>query len=289
MPPSGAWNDRPVIATPLSRRGLLLAAGATALVGCSGATIPRVTVSPTGSIRDQLRAVMERVSTGTDKLGVAVKDLRSGATYDFRGDYASQLASAAKPMIVAMALRKAGADALPQPQADQAARAIEHSDNDSADALFEWAGRRPAFDALAKDLGLAQTHSDPAKDFWSWCWTTPKDQLSFVEQLLTGSKALTAGQRAYLLHLMGKVEADQAWGVGKPRSTEVAVQLKNGWVQFQSTDNLWAVNSIGHVQGAGRDYLLTIMTRTADFDTGRELTSEIGTWVFNVLGSGTLT
>lgn len=278
-----------MIANPLSRRGLLLAAGATALVGCSTpVTIPRVTASPTGSIREQLQAVVERVSTGTDRLGVALKDLRSGATFDFRGDYANQLASAAKPMIVAMALRKAGADALPAPQAEQAAKAIEHSDNDSADALFEWAGRRPAFDALAGDLGLTQTHSDPARDFWSWCWTTPKDQLAFVDQLVTGGKALTDGQRAYLLDLMGRVEDAQAWGVGKPRSADVAVQLKNGWVPFESTDKLWAVNSIGHVKGAGRDYLLTIMTRTPDFDTGRELTSEIGTWVFNVLGSGTL-
>ena len=59
-------------------------------------------------------------------------------------------------------------------------------------------------------------------------------------------------------------------------------------MQFQSTDKLWAVNSMGHVAGEGRDYRLAIMTRTVDFETGREMCDEIGRQVFSILGSGTL-
>ncbi len=266
-----------------------MAAGATALSACSTpVAIPRVTTSPTGAVVDQLNAVMQTIAANNDKLGLALLDLRTGGRFDFRGDYASQLASAAKPFIVSMAMRKNGGPNLPQPQADQAAHAIEHSDNDAADALFEWAGRRPAFDELVADAKLTATHSDPAKDFWSWCWTSPEDLVAFTQGLLSGTPALTAPERSYLLDLMSKVQDDQAWGVGQPRSAEVKVRLKNGWVKFESTDKLWAVNSFGHVQGAGRDYILAIMTRTPDFETGRELTSELGTWVFNVLGSGTL-
>ena len=48
---------------------------------------------------------------------------------------------------------------------------------------------------------------------------------------------------------MSKTNASQTWGIGHPKSDDVDVSMKNGWVQFQSTDNLWAVNSMGHVQG----------------------------------------
>ncbi len=80
----------------------------------------------------------------------------------------------------------------------------------------------------------------------------------------------------YVWDLMGQVQDDQTWGIGQPKSASVATHLKNGWVQFQSTDNLWAVNSMGGVEGEGRSYFACVMTRTPDFATGRELTSRSG-------------
>ncbi|MFT3861764.1 serine hydrolase [Micropruina sp.] len=287
-----AWTSAPRFSR---RTGLLALAGVLVLSGCSNTpAVPTPTVSPTGAIRDQLQAAISTIAAGHDKLGVAVRDLRSGASWNFRGDVASQSASMAKPMIVSMALRKARADKLQQPlppeQATQATKAITNSDNDSADALWAWAGGRPAYDELAEALGLANTHSAAEKDFWSWTWTTPEDQLSFLQQLVTGdTTALTEAERSYLLGLMGQVQDDQTWGVGAPKSGTVKVALKNGWVQFQSTDNLWAVNSIGHVSGDGRDYLLTIMGRFSTFDEGRAYCNAIGDWVFRILGSGELT
>ena len=276
------------------RAGLCALGGALLLAGCSNAaSVPTPTASPTGSIRDQLQSAIGTIAAGQDKLGVAVLDLRSGASWNLRGDWACQSASMAKPMVVSMALRKAAADKLQQPlppeQDAQANKAIKNSDNDAADALWAWAGARPAYDALAKDLKLANTHSAPEKDFWSWTWTTPLDQLSFMHQLVKGdTTALTDAQRSYLLGLMGQVQDDQTWGVGFPKSGTVQVEMKNGWVQFQSTDNLWAVNSIGHVSGDGRDYLLTMMGRYPTFDAGKAYCNAIGDWVFRILGSGEL-
>lgn len=277
----------------ITRRTALFGAGAAALVaGCSAApSVPTPTTSPTGTIRQQLQSTLETITAGQDQLGVALRDLRTGADWNFRGDWACQSASMAKPMIVAMALRKARADGgpLPAEQSQLAEKAILNSDNDAADALWTWAGARPSYDALAKDLGLGKTHSAPEKDFWSWTWTTPLDQLSFLSTLLAGGgSALKPDECAYLLGLMGQVQDDQTWGVGAPKSATVKVQLKNGWVQFQSTDKLWAVNSIGRVQGDGRDYLLTIMSREPTFEGGKAYTQAIGQWVFNILGSGKL-
>jgi len=206
---------------PISRRFLLASAGAAAgglaLAACTGTpNIPRPTASPTGPLRAQLDEVLKIVSAGSDRFGVSVTDLRSGGTYGFNGDYASQNASMVKVMIALMALRKA--------------------------------------------------------------------------RYLTegGTSAFSTEQGAFVYDLMGKVTPDQAWGVGAPGSATVAVHLKNGWVQFKSTDGLWAVNSMGTVKGEGRDYRMAVMTRVPDFPTGRELTSEVGRQVFSVLGTGPL-
>lgn len=283
----------------ISRRSLLTTVGAatgglalSTLAACTGTpNIPRPTVSPTGPIKSQLDEVMRIIANGSDKFGVHLEDTRSGGTYSFNGDYASQSASMAKPMVVAMALRKARADGgeLSPENTELAKKAITQSDNDSADALWAYAGGRPAYDALAAELGLADTHSDPGRDFWSWTWTTPADQVKLVKTLAEGGNpALTDAECRFVYDLMGQVQDDQAWGVGQPRSDAVKAHLKNGWVQFESTDKLWAVNSMGSVAGDGRNYRLAVMTRVSDFATGREITSEVGKWVFSILGSGTL-
>ena len=113
--------------------------------------------------------------------------------------------------------------------------------------------------------------------------------MQLLDYLVTGgTDAFTAAEGKFVYDLMGQVQDDQTWGVGAPKSGTVQVHLKNGWVQFKSSDGLWAVNSMGTVQGEGRDYRMAVMTRVADFDTGRELTSEVGRQVFSILGSGSL-
>ena len=283
----------------ISRRSLLTTAGVivggmaiTGLAACSQTpAIPQPSASPTGPIKDQLDQALKIISGGSDKFGVYLEDVRSGGTYSFNGGYASQSASMAKPMIVSMALRKAATDggALSADNVNNARLAITNSNNDAATALWNYAGYA-GYQSLATGLGLAATHLDTGKpDQWSWTWTTPGDQVKLVKVLQSGgSKALTNAECKFVYDLMGQVEDDQTWGVGQPKSASVNVHLKNGWVQFKSTDNLWAVNSMGSVTGDGRDYRLCVMTRVADFPTGRDLTSMVGKWVFSILGSGKL-
>lgn len=277
----------------VSRRAFLVGAAATAaLAGCGRAPVDirMPTASPTGPVRSQLAQIMDAYAANTDRLGLALRDLTSGKDFEFRGDYSSQSASMAKVMIVAMALRKAAADGgeLPFERMTQASNAIIHSDNDSADALWAYAGGPDAYQVLANELGMTQTHRDPDKDFWSWTWTTPSDQRLLMDRIMHGTPALTVQDRFYLLDLMSKVEQAHTWGVGAPKSTDVDVWMKNGWVQFQSTDNLWAVNSMGHVQGEGRDYILAMMCRMPTFEAGKQLLNDIGGDVFAALGSGKL-
>ena len=281
---------------PISRRSLLASAGVvtgtfalTGLAACTGTpNIPRPTASPTGPIASQLSEVLKVVSAGSDKFGVFVTDVRSGGTFSFNGDYASQNASMVKVMIALMALRKAGG-LLSAENAAVATKMITQSDNASAETLWAYGGGPNAYQQLADDLLLTHTHREQSRDDWSWTWTTPSDQVLLLKYVTEGgTKAFTAEQGAYVYDLMGKVTDDQTWGVGSPKSASVVVHLKNGWVQFKSTDNLWAVNSMGTVKGDGRDYRLAVMTRVPDFATGRELTSEVGRQVFSILGTGPL-
>lgn len=276
-----------------SRRTLLWSAtalaGGVALASCSsGPRIPTPTASPTGSVSEQLDQVLQIVSSGSKEFGVFLRDPKSGHDYSFNGGYASQNASMIKPMLVAMSQRRARAEGgeLSTELRQAATLAITKSDNDAATELWQYAGP-DAYPTLAGELGMTASHLDENKpDQWSWTWTTPEDQVRFL-QALTGPtiEALTDAERGFIYDLMGQVVDDQTWGVGAVKSETVRVHLKNGWVQFKSSDGLWAVNSMGTITGEGRDYQLAVMTRQGDFDTGRELLSEVGRQVFAVLGT----
>lgn len=276
----------------VGRRTLLLGIAGAGLTACARPTTTLVTPTslPEGSVREQLDAAMAAFGANTDLLGVSLHDRTSGATYAFHDDYETQSASIAKVMIVLAALTKARDEGteLTFEQYGLASRAIIDSDNDSADALWDWVGGKRTYDVLATDLGLANTHSDDRSEFWSWTNTDPHDQRTLIDLLLDGTPALATDDRLYLLDLMGRTNSEQTWGVGHDRSEDVEVQMKNGWVQFQSTDGLWAVNSIGHVVGEGRDYTAAIMCRRPTFDEGRDLVDAIGASLFEILGTGSL-
>ncbi|MFV0406690.1 MAG: serine hydrolase [Propioniciclava sp.] len=283
-------------AAPLTRRLLLTGiVGLTAagMAGCARTPAPPALSADllSGSVRQQLTTVLDHYRAQTDLLGISLRDRTSGATFEVRGDYGSQSASIAKVMIVLLALqqaRRAGTE-LTFAQYGLASQAIINSDNDSADTLWAEVGGTAAYDRLAADLGLRSTHSDARSDFWSWTGTTPHDQRVLIDLLLDGSEALHTDDRRYLLDLMGRTNAEQTWGVGHDRGSDVTVHMKNGWVQFKSTDNLWAVNSIGHVSAPDRDYTAAIMGRMPTFDEGRQLVDALGAHIFTILGTGQLT
>ena len=53
-------------------------------------------------------------------------------------------------------------------------------------------------------------------------------------------------------------QPSQAWGISSGPTAGVMVAIKNGWLP--NDNGIWQVNSIGWVSGAGRDYVIAVLT-----------------------------
>ena len=94
---------------------------------------------------------------------------------------------------------------------------------------------------------------------------------------------LSDASRAYALNLMEHVTPSQAWGVSEGVAVGVTVALKNGWLPIAS---LWTVNSIGWVNGQGRNYAVAVLTDNDPSEQyGIDTISEIASASFETLGS----
>jgi hypothetical protein len=199
----------------------------------------------------------------------AVYDVSTGQTWTLGHGRPQDEASIVKVDILEtlLARYRTSGSALPAAYVPTAREMIEYSDNDAATTLWYAAGGPARIRSYNAAAGLHHTSPSRCVDCpgfpwpgWGLTTTTPSDQIALLRQLIKPSLLLTAGQRRYILRLMEQVTPSQRWGVsdGVPRGATVA--LKNGWLPLTSTDDDWQVNSIGWVSGAGRDYLLAVLT-----------------------------
>ncbi|NUQ98079.1 MAG: hypothetical protein HOY79_16535 [Streptomyces sp.] len=193
------------------------------------------------------------------EVSVAVLDLDSGESASY-GDGAFDTASIVKVGILAVLLLQAQ-DAGRHLTADEKSYAttmIENSDNTAASELWRTIGRAEGLDAANKRLGLTDTEGGDGM-LWGLTQTTATDQLTLLEQVFGDDSELSEASRTYLQGLMGRIEADQQWGVSAAADGS-AWALKNGWLP-RSTTGLWDVNSIGRVTVDGRDHLVAVLSK----------------------------
>jgi hypothetical protein len=63
---------------------------------------------------------------------------------------------------------------------------------------------------------------------------------------------------------MSNVDPTQAWGISSGVATGAAVAIKNGWLPTGADDTPpWQTNSIGYVNGDGRNYLIAVLVNGA--------------------------
>ncbi|MFJ1810468.1 MULTISPECIES: serine hydrolase [unclassified Streptomyces] len=195
---------------------------------------------------------------GDAAVSVAVLDLDSGdgATY---GSGAFDTASIVKVDILATLLLQAqDADRhLTAAEKSYATAMIENSDNDSASALWRIIGKAQGLDAANERFGLTDTAGGDDM-LWGLTQTTAADQLTLLQQVFGDDSELSEASRTYVQGLMGRIAADQRWGVSAAADGS-SWALKNGWLA-RSTTGLWDINSIGRVTVDGHDCLVAVVS-----------------------------
>ncbi|MGW1891534.1 serine hydrolase [Streptomyces sp. NPDC002004] len=134
---------------------------------------------------------------------------------------------------------------------------ITQSDNDATSALWRQLGTTKVKGFLAA-AGMTQTVPGTG-GYWGLTQITVRDEQKLLELVTGKNTVLSDNARAYILKLMGKVVSSQRWGTPAGAPSTVAVHVKNGWLQ-RATHG-WRVHSLGTFNGAGHDYMISVLTQ----------------------------
>ncbi|MCW8220911.1 MULTISPECIES: serine hydrolase [Streptomyces] len=222
--------------------------------GAAVSSAPGASEEPEVDLDAELAAAVAPPAGDAD-VSVAVRAVDGGADAVY-GDGRYDTASIVKVDILAALLLRAQDEGrqLDDAELAYADAMIRRSDNTSATELLTAVGGAEGLDTANERLGLRETDAVHA---WGLTQTTAADQVRLLEAVFGTDSALTAASRSYLAELMGRVEADQQWGVS---AAGTAWALKNGWLR-RTTTGLWDVNSIGRVTSGGRSYLVAVVSR----------------------------
>jgi beta-lactamase class A len=189
-------------------------------------------------------------------ISASVLDLSNGALYEYQPGYEGVTASIVKVQILGTLLWEAQQQnrSLTPSEQQLATAMIEDSDDNAATDLFNEVGGPSALASFDHASGLVATTPNAA---WGLTTTTATDQTTLVRSLAECDAVLSASSCAYELGLMEHVTPSQAWGVSAGVPTGVTLALKNGWLPW---GNGWTTNSVGWVDGDGRDYVIAVLT-----------------------------
>jgi Beta-lactamase enzyme family len=199
----------------------------------------------------------------------AVYDVTTGQSWRLGDGPAQAEASVVKLDILETLLARQDGGSLNQGDQALAESMIEDSDNDAATSLWDEAGGAEGIGAYNERAGLSRTTPSQCVTCAGFPWpgwglttTVPYDQLTLLKQLVVPGPRplLSKADRSYALSLMENVTPDQAWGVSGGVPGGVTVALKNGWLPLNDASTDWQVNSVGWISGAGRDYLIAVLS-----------------------------
>lgn len=199
--------------------------------------------------------VTKYISSRSDTVSVGVFDAYSGKTYTYNSSQIYKTASIVKMSMLADVLYHR----IPLTNYEKSllSRMIEHSDNNAASSIWQQLGSDQYVQSFFRTAGLTNTTAGKG-GWWGYTTTNAFDQLTMMKYFAYPNKLLTDTQRAYGLNLMRNVELDQRWGTGYGLPSGVSIALKNGW--SNASANNWRINSVGYVNGQGKNYVLVVLT-----------------------------
>jgi beta-lactamase class A len=229
------------------------------------------------------RALQTWLANRQGRITAAVYDIKTKQEYLYKPQYAEKTASTIKVDILATALHQAQEhhEPLPADEVEAAVPMITESDNDAAEDLYNDIGGWAAIGPFDKSIGMTRTTPND-EGYFGETYTTAADQITLLEQVMLPGGELSLSSREYEYELMLHVIPSQRWGItgGVPSNARVAI--KNGWLPETSG---WHVNSIGRVQGDGRDYLIAVYTEwNTSWDYGIDTIQHVAAAAWKAMG-----
>jgi beta-lactamase class A len=190
-------------------------------------------------------------------ISIRVEDVRTGVECRYNEGHRSHSASVVKATILAALLywRQRTHTSLTSTEKHEATLMIEDSDNDAATYLWNDVGHT-RLNQFIKAATMTETELNPG-GYWGLSEITARDELQLTRLLTEHNSVLTDSSRAYELNLMNHVVSYERWGVPAGAPSGLTVYVKNGWL---NDPVLWVINSIGAIEGHGRDYKMAILT-----------------------------
>lgn len=190
-------------------------------------------------------------------IAVRVEDVRTGVECRYNEGSRSHSASVMKVTILAALLywHQQTHTSLSSTEKHEATLMIEQSDNDAATYLWDELGESRVRNFL-KAATMTETELDPS-GAWGLTNITARDELQLMRLLTEPNSVLTSSSRAYEVGLMNHVIPYDYWGITAGVPSGLTVYVKNGWLPDPT---LWVINSIGAIEGHGRDYKMAVLT-----------------------------
>lgn len=223
------------------------------------------------------------IKSRAGQISVAVYDANNGHTYLYHPELKFDTASIVKVSIMADLLNQANKSGHPltEQEQDLMVPMIENSSNSAASKLWNIAGGSSGIQSILKQAGMTAT--DPGKDgYWGLTQTTALDQVKMVRLFAYPNSVLDSSQREYGLNLMEHITSWENWGVSNGVPASGTVALKNGWLPYPKK---WWINSIGYINGSGRNYVIAVLTGgNASKPYGIDTIDHISEMIWNQLG-----
>ncbi|MEU6093408.1 serine hydrolase [Streptomyces sp. NPDC047079] len=253
----------------MSRRARVLCAslGAGILIPFAAAATPAAAAAPTVSCtsgKTGLAAKLQKDITAAlagrrGTVAVGLYDRSTNTTCSLRATSAYDSASVVKVTVLATLLwdAKKHNRYLTDRENTLATAMITKSDNNATSTLWRQLGLTKIKGFLTA-AGMTQTKPG-ANGYWGLTQITVQDEQKLLKLITAKNSVLSDNSRAYILKLMGKVVSSQRWGTPAGAPSGVSVHVKNGWLQ-RATHG-WRVHSVGTFNGAGHDYMITVLTQ----------------------------
>jgi beta-lactamase class A len=231
-------------------------AGATQTAAASSA----ICTAPTkyASLATELsKDITAAIRGRSGNIAIRVEDVRTGVECRYNEGHRSHSASVVKATILAALLywRQRTHTSLTSTEKHEATLMIENSDNDAATYLWNDVGHT-RLNQFIKAATMTETELNSG-GYWGLSEITARDELQLMRLLTEHNSVLTDSSRAYELNLMNHVVSYERWGVPAGAPSGLTVYVKNGWLNDPVK---WVINSIGAIEGHGRNYKMAILT-----------------------------